>query len=89
MSQEIRTGKKRKTGDEMHKSEVHRNGTATGGCPYVKKCGGCNMLDYFRCVSGRDTLGSTGGGVPDRGPESGSDYSGYSWTVKIIPYEGL
>lgn len=45
MSQEIRTGKKRKTGDEMHKSEVHRNGTATGGCPYVKKCGGCNMLD--------------------------------------------
>ncbi len=45
MSQEIRTGKKRKTGDEMHKSEVHRNGTTTGGCPYVKKCGGCNMLD--------------------------------------------
>ena len=45
MSQEIRTGKKRKTGDEMHKSEVHRNGTATGGCSYVKKCGGCNMLD--------------------------------------------
>ena len=45
MSQEIRTGKKRNTGDEMHKSEVHRNGTATGGCPYVKKCGGCNMLD--------------------------------------------
>ena len=60
MSQEIRTGKKRKTGDEMHKSEVHRNGksrngmrengknrkeTAGSGCPYVKKCGGCNMLD--------------------------------------------
>lgn len=55
MSQEIRTEGKKKTGDEMHKNGKNENRggengksrkeTTGRGCPYVKKCGGCNMLD--------------------------------------------